>query len=172
MAASATRMDHGLAVRSSESGVDGGENWHTDESSDRSTVTDQRFRVLFRAWIQVDQALGVEIVNADEAVIISVAYESDSVGVGAHTDSGNIAACVEQGLCFGRIGAPRPPYLTVREEGDLIARGRYHRVVAFAQLSRIASCNCDEPDVFCNTIRCQRRIWSGFPGNSESPPRT
>ena len=115
----------------------------------------------------------MEIVNADEAVIVTVAYEGDGVSVRGPYQLGDVAACAEQWLCFGRIsGQACRPYLPVREERDLIAPRRYYRVVAFSQLSRIAALSWNEPDVFCNTIRRQRGIWIGLSGKPESPPRT
>ena len=95
-------------------------------------------------------------------MIGALAYEGYGVGVRGPYQLGNVASRVKHQLCFDCVRAQVcRPYLSVREEGDLIARRRYDRVVALAQLSRFASCSCDEPDVLCNSIRCERGIWIG-----------
>src|SRR5882757_1092658 len=136
--------------------------WHPDERHLPAVRRPGRFRIVLCAGIEIDQCLFARTVDTDKAMVGSLAHESQGMGVRSPYQLGKISSCMKQRLWFvsarAQIGCP---YLSMRDESNLVSRRRYNRVVTLTQLPRLATCRCDEPDVLADPLGYKRWIWIG-----------
>src|SRR6266851_2708970 len=104
-----------------------------------------RLGVLVDAWIDIPQALGCWVEDADEGVISTAADKGEFQAIGRPPQRLRGSASVHGLRSFVMTIKRRPPDLSLAEKRDAVALGRNCGVVSFAEFARLTAVERNGP---------------------------